>query len=36
MVLKTDTAAPDTLLKQLRARPGIMRATAVALPPRNN
>lgn len=36
MVLKTDTAAPDALLNRLRARPGIMRATTVALPPRNS
>jgi D-3-phosphoglycerate dehydrogenase len=36
MVLKTDTEAPEALLKRLSSRPGIMRATAIALPPRNN
>lgn len=35
MVLKTDTAAPESLLIKLRARPGITRATALDLPARN-
>jgi D-3-phosphoglycerate dehydrogenase / 2-oxoglutarate reductase len=34
MVIKTDTAPPDALLNRLRARPGILRAKALVLPPR--
>src|SRR5687767_9821562 len=35
MVIKTDSAAPDALLNRLRARPGILRVKALALPPRH-
>ncbi|HSV15916.1 MAG TPA: phosphoglycerate dehydrogenase [Tepidisphaeraceae bacterium] len=34
MVIKTDSEAPDDLLNKLRARPGIVRAKSVKLPPR--
>jgi D-3-phosphoglycerate dehydrogenase len=34
MVLKTDSEAPVALLNRLRARPGILRVKALALPPR--
>jgi hypothetical protein len=34
MVIKTDSEAPAELLNQLRARPGIVRAKSVKLPPR--
>ena len=34
MVIKTDSAPPDALLNRLRARPGILRAKALVLPPR--
>jgi D-3-phosphoglycerate dehydrogenase len=34
MVIKTDTAPPDALLNRLKARPGILRVKALALPPR--
>ncbi|HQY88382.1 MAG TPA: ACT domain-containing protein, partial [Tepidisphaeraceae bacterium] len=34
MVIKTDSDPGETLLNQLRARPGILRAQAVKLPPR--
>jgi D-3-phosphoglycerate dehydrogenase len=35
MVLKTDSAPPDSLLNRLRARPNILRVKALVLPPRN-
>lgn len=34
MVIKTDSAAPEALLNRLKARPGILRVRALALPPR--
>jgi hypothetical protein len=34
MVLKTDSDAGESLLNRLRARPGILRATSLRLPPR--
>jgi D-3-phosphoglycerate dehydrogenase len=34
MLIKTDTAPPEALLNRLKARPGILRAKALALPPR--
>jgi D-3-phosphoglycerate dehydrogenase len=34
MVLKTDSEPPAALLNRLRARPGILRAKALKLPPR--
>ena len=34
MVIKTDSEAPAELLNKLRARPGIVRAKSVKLPPR--
>lgn len=35
MVIKTDTPPPEALLNRLKARPGILRVKALALPPRN-
>ena len=35
MLIKTDSAAPDALLNRLRARPGILRAKSLVLPPRS-
>ncbi len=35
MVIKTDSAPPDALLNRLKARPGILRVKALALPARN-
>jgi D-3-phosphoglycerate dehydrogenase len=35
MVLKTDSAPPDSLLNRLRARPNILRVKSLVLPPRN-
>ncbi|HEY8666656.1 MAG TPA: phosphoglycerate dehydrogenase [Tepidisphaeraceae bacterium] len=34
MVIKTDSASPDALLNRLRARPNIVKAKALLLPPR--
>ena len=34
MVIKTDSAAPEALINRLKARPGILRVKALALPPR--
>ena len=35
MVLKTDSAPPDSLLNRLKARPNILRVKSLVLPPRN-
>jgi D-3-phosphoglycerate dehydrogenase / 2-oxoglutarate reductase len=35
MILKTDSAAPAALINRLKARPNIVRVSAVNLPPRN-
>ena len=35
MVIKTDSPPPDALLNRLRARPNILRAKSLLLPPRN-
>jgi D-3-phosphoglycerate dehydrogenase len=35
MLIKTDSAPPESLLDQLRARPNILRAKYALLPPRN-
>ncbi len=35
MVIKTDAAPQDALLNRLKARPGILRVKALALPPRS-
>lgn len=35
MVIKIDSAAPDALMNRLKARPGILRVKALALPARN-
>lgn len=35
MVIKTDSSPPDALLNRLKARPGILRVKALALPARN-
>ena len=34
MVIKTDSAPPESLLNRLRARPNILRVKSVSLPPR--
>jgi len=34
MVIKTDSAPPDSLLNRLRARPNILRVKSISLPPR--
>jgi hypothetical protein len=35
MILKIDSAAPQSLLDQLKSRPNIVRVASVSLPKRN-